>query len=417
MMLIPFVAMAQSGTNSPYSQYGLGTLSDQSTGFNRGMNGVGIAMHDGNQVNYLNPASYSQMDSLTFIFDVGASLQMTNFKEGNRSINARNANFEYAVMGYRVAKGLGMSIGVLPFSNIGYDYYTKGKISDTNTSGYTTTYSGSGGIRQMYVGIGWMPFKGFSLGANISYIWGDYTRIVNNTFDQTGATSINRYYVGEPSSYRLDVGMQYTAKISKTDNITIGATYSNGHKMNGSVYMLDINENSSDNISDSTITYLDNSLFLPTTYGVGLSYYHGTKLHIGADFNMQQWSKNPFPEVRDNKYVLVDDALLDRKKFTLGGEYVNKSNSRNYFDRVHFRAGLSYATPYIRVNGVDGPKEMSASVGLGLPITNAWNNRSILNISGQWTRISAPGLITENTFRINIGITFNERWFKKWTFE
>ena len=29
---------AQSGTNSPYSQYGLGLLSDQTSGFNWGMN-------------------------------------------------------------------------------------------------------------------------------------------------------------------------------------------------------------------------------------------------------------------------------------------------------------------------------------------------------------------------------------------
>ena len=30
--------LAQSGTNSPYSQFGLGVLSDQTSGFNRGMN-------------------------------------------------------------------------------------------------------------------------------------------------------------------------------------------------------------------------------------------------------------------------------------------------------------------------------------------------------------------------------------------
>ena len=46
-------ASAQSGTNSPYSQYGLGILSDQSQGFNRGMNGLGIGLRIGNQVNYL----------------------------------------------------------------------------------------------------------------------------------------------------------------------------------------------------------------------------------------------------------------------------------------------------------------------------------------------------------------------------
>jgi hypothetical protein len=44
---------------------------------------------------------------------------------------------------------------------------------------------------------------------------------------------------------------------------------------------------------------------------------------------------------------------------------------------------------------------------------NFWNNRSMLHISGQWTRNAATGLIKENTFRINIGLTFNERWFAK----
>ena len=56
---------AQSGTNSPYSQYGLGILADQSQGFNRGMNGLAIGLRQSNQVNMLNPASYSSVDSLT----------------------------------------------------------------------------------------------------------------------------------------------------------------------------------------------------------------------------------------------------------------------------------------------------------------------------------------------------------------
>jgi hypothetical protein len=77
--------------------------------------------------------------------------------------------------------------------------------------------------------------------------------------------------------------------------------------------------------------------------------------------------------------------------------------------------GASYATPYYKVNGIDGPKEFSVSAGFGIPILNAWNDRSMLNISGQWSRLSADkSLLTENTFRINIGITFNERWFAKW---
>ena len=74
-------ASAQSGTNSPYSQFGLGLLSEQTSGFSRGMNGLGLGFHEGNQVNYLNPASYARIDSLTFIFDAGLSLHLTNFAE------------------------------------------------------------------------------------------------------------------------------------------------------------------------------------------------------------------------------------------------------------------------------------------------------------------------------------------------
>ena len=77
--------------------------------------------------------------------------------------------------------------------------------------------------------------------------------------------------------------------------------------------------------------------------------------------------------------------------------------------------GAGIATPYYNINGQDGPSELSVSAGIGLPILNAHNNRSMLNISGQWARTKADGFITENTFRINIGITFNERWFMKWT--
>ena len=60
---------------------------------------------------------------------------------------------------------------------------------------------------------------------------------------------------------------------------------------------------------------------------------------------------------------------------------------------------------------------MSVSAGFGIPFSNAINSymvRPILNISGQWVRQSADGLLRENTFRLNIGLTFNERWFAKW---
>ena len=147
-MSISQSALAQSGTNSPYSQFGLGLLSDHTTGFSRGMNGLGIAYHEGNQVNNLNPASYASIDSLTFIFDAGVSGQITNFKENGKRLNAKNAVFEYAVGVFRVYKHLGLSFGLVPFTNIGYSYSTTGKVGDAYNTTFTNTYNGTGGLRQ-----------------------------------------------------------------------------------------------------------------------------------------------------------------------------------------------------------------------------------------------------------------------------
>ena len=234
MLTLSMAASAQSGTNSPYSQYGLGTLGEQASGFNRGMNGLGLGFHEHNQINTLNPASYASIDSLSFIFDAGISGQITNYKEGGRKINAKNANFEYVVAGFRLAKHLGLSFGILPFSNIGYNYYNTDKVgnssSETTTTSYVNTYNGSGGLHQAYLGMGWMPVKGLAFGFKASCLWGSYARSVVNSYTDSYVNTLSRYYTATVNSYKLDFGVQYTQKISKKDELTIGLTYGLGHK-------------------------------------------------------------------------------------------------------------------------------------------------------------------------------------------
>ena len=107
-------AFAQSNTNSPYSQFGLGDLTDQSVSFNKGMNGVGLAMRRGNEVNPMNPASYSSIDSLTFLFDAGMSGQITNYNENGKKFNGKSGGFDYVTALFRAFKNVGISFGVLP---------------------------------------------------------------------------------------------------------------------------------------------------------------------------------------------------------------------------------------------------------------------------------------------------------------
>ena len=139
---------------------------------------------------------------------------------------------------------------------------------------------------------------------------------------------------------------------------------------------------------------------------------------MGVDYNLQKWADVVYPLYTNvnnvPQYSAATGQFKDRHKLTLGAELCPGETARNFFKRVHYRAGISYVTPYLIINGTEGPKEMSASLGLGIPVMNGINNRSILNISAQWVRMDSKTLLKENTFRINIGLTFNERWFAKW---
>ena len=407
--------VAQSGTKSPYSQYGLGILSDQSQTFNRGMSGLFQGLRSGNQVNMQNPASYSAVDSLSMIFDVAVSGQFTNFKEGDAKINAKTSNFEYATALFRMFPKFGVSIGIMPFSNIGYSYSAKQNVGTSSTT-TTMKFSGEGGLHQAYLGFGYELFKGFSLGMNASYLWGSYERNITVTSNDVYVNTLSKKYGAEVSSYKLDFGAQLQQQLSKTDQLTIGATLGLGHKVNADPYLMIINSDTQTGITTVSGDTITNGLSMPMSFGGGIAYTHNKSLTIGVDYLMQRWSAESFPVVDEttNKFQLSNNYFEDRHKITVGADWIPNLAARGLFKRTHYRVGASYATPYYKINGQDGPKEMTVSAGLGIPLTNAWNNRSVLNISFQWVNMSAKNLITENSFRVTLGLTFNERWFAKW---
>ena len=138
--------------------------------------------------------------------------QITNFKENGKRLNAKNAVFEYAVGVFRVYKHLGLSFGLVPFTNIGYSYSTTGKVGDAYNTTFTNTYNGTGGLRQFYLGLGWQPLKGLSVGVNAGYLYGEYTRSVINSYSNTAANTLSKIYSADVRSYKLDFGAQYASQ-------------------------------------------------------------------------------------------------------------------------------------------------------------------------------------------------------------
>ena len=331
-------------------------------------------------------------------------------------VNAKNANFEYAVASFRLLPKFGLSAGVLPYTNIGYNYSFSEKIGSSSTTTVQSCH-GEGGIHQAFVGMGWNMFAGLSIGVNASYLWGSYHKTISVTSNDAKVNSITKGYKSSISSYKIDLGMQYEQKVSKNDAFVIGATVGLGHKLGADAIVGISNVNSQTGVVQSSADTVTNAFSIPLTIGGGISYRHSNKWLIGFDYSLQKWGELDFPKINENtqQYLMTSGLLRDRSKFTVGGEWTPKAyDSHNFLNRVHYRLGASYATPYYNIGNVKGPTELSVSAGFGIPIFNAWNNRSFLNLSAQWTHTSAKDLIVENTFRINVGLTFNERWFQKW---
>ena len=408
-------AFAQGSTLSPYSQYGVGEYAPLGGSVNRGMNGLGMGVRGGTLVNPLNPASYASVDSLTMLFDMGLSGQITNFNENGAKRNARSASFEYVMGSFRAWKNVGITFGVLPLTNVGYKYGTTETLADVNTS-VTTVHQGDGGLHQLFIGAGVRPVKPLSFGFNVSYLWGGYDRSVTSSSSST-INSLSKIYSATVHNYTLDFGMQYDQPIGKSDLLTVGITYGLGHKLNTDAECLIISTNSTVSKADTTRLTAANALELPHTFGAGFSYTHAAQWMVGADVQLQQWSKTKFPDYVDGQYAVYSGLLDNSYRVTVGGEWCPRWNSRNFFHRIRYRAGVGYTTPYYKINGQEGPRQISASIGFGIPIVNGYNNRSHLNISAQYVNNAASGLIKENTFRLNIGITFNEKWFAKWKVE
>ena len=127
LLLSSIQLVSQNNTNSPYTRFGYGDLTEGTASELRGMGGVGIANRSKSTINVLNPASYSSVDSLTFQFDVGAGARFSHFMtkgtDGNLSNSAFNANLEYLTMRFPLGKWLGFSAGLLPYSFSGYNFF------------------------------------------------------------------------------------------------------------------------------------------------------------------------------------------------------------------------------------------------------------------------------------------------------
>lgn len=396
--------------NTPYSMYGYGILGDRATSMQRQMGGVGYAMNSGRQINVMNPASYAAVDSMTFLFDMGADLSFIWSEEGSAREHATGGGLDYITMQFPLSKYMGASVGLLPYSSVGYAF-------GNDISHGTMQNQGSGGINELYVGVAG-KFKGFSIGANVSY---DFGNIVNDVFGNPANSGSMKYeHVMKVRDWNIVIGAQYSGRFSRTDRFVVGLTYSPKKTLLGSTWMT-----KQEMIQESLPTEvgrmkLKGNYYTPNSIGAGFSYTHErvSRLNVEFDYTWQGWADAEYSALRSSEpnlngdYPVVFEGMNfnNRSRYAVGAEYVPKIRG-SYMQRASYRLGAYYCDDYLKIKG-NGVRECGVSAGIGFPTIEG---KTVINFGLEWKMRQAhpDPMLKENYLNITLGVNFNEVWFFK----
>jgi hypothetical protein len=167
----------------------------------------------------------------------------------------------------------------------------------------------------------------------------------------------------------------------------------------------------------------DAAFQLPHTFGVGVTYQTDHFL-VGLDGTYQMWKNLAYPSLLDD--LSDDNRYNDVIRINTGMEYVIDPLSQNFFQRIRFRGGLSFANSYTNFSvsnpdsgddlGMGSFNEYGVNVGLGLPFQDYMSGRvSMLNIGFGYSRQQPDSdfMISQEMFKVSINMNINEFWFFK----
>lgn len=406
--LFSLVSFAQEGTSSPYSFYGIGDVKFKGTAENRAMGGLTI-FSDSIHINFQNPASYSGLKLTTL--SIGGSYLTTKLKTSSQEEKARRTTLDYLAVGIPMGK-FGAGFGLLPYSSVGYKV-------QTITEGPPQTirkYSGTGGLNKAFLGLGYSITPKFSIGADLSYNFGKIeTTSLGFVEDvQYGTREKN---VSDMNGVSFTTGLIYQSKISSKLSLFSSLTFSPESKLKSSndrkIATIQYITSGAEIVVDEEAVSVDNTTIkLPSKFSFGAGIGEAKKWMIGTEITYQKSSNsgNRFNDIIGNDIYEVhyENAV----KYNVGGYFIPNYNSfSNYWSKVTYRGGLRYENTGLVFDN-EPINDVAMTLGMGFPISGVFSN---INVGAEFGKkgTTNANLVQENYANISIGISLNDKWFKK----
>lgn len=406
--LMVVVLSAQNNSISPYSFFGIGDLSSSATVENQMMGRLSMYT-DSIHINFNNPAAYGKLRLTTYTAAVShREIRLESFTE---SQNSSVSNLEYLALAFPVSPSAGVGLGIMPYSAVGYNLLSESTNSNGNT--VTNQFSGEGGLNRVHLTFGFKAARNLYLGATVNYNFGnlDNTRIQNVEDVQFG--TIDRR-VSRITGYDFNYGLTYspnlTEKLTLFSSVTVNTQanlVSENNQRIGSYNQTTGREIEVVEVDLAAQNLKNTEIKVPTTATIGLGIGEDKRWFVGGEYSMQQFSDF------QNEFLQAEEATYqDVKAMALGAYYIpDFASLSSYLNRVTYRAGVRYEETGLVVRD-RAINNFGITFGLGLPLGNDFSN---LNVGFELGRrgTTVADLIEENYFKVNIGLSFNARWFRK----
>lgn len=410
ILFFSFSVSGQKLINSPYSRFNIGLLEPAGSFRSIGMGGIGTAVRDNSSIYYMNPASYSSIDTNSFVFDFGFDYGINFLTEGSSSYFSDDMNFDHILLGFPLTKGFGITAGLIPFSN-GYYKITEEVTEldpeyDEQTGEYISLHTGEGGFSKLFLGAGLNITKYLSVGANMIVIFGDIARtnkiifgdyyyvFHNNTTEKLHLSGINFEY-GAQFMKPFGDDFFFNAGISLTPGMKYNSDYENLTYLFSAYGSVD------------TLKYIKNGTkaFLPGTLRTGISFGKKNKFIVGFDFTETKWSKATISG--------MGDYYADTRSYKFGAEYIpEKYSNYSYLKRVEYRIGGHIEDNYLKIDG-EQIKEIGLSLGFGIPMRHPISKTNIFFDYTKRYGSDASLFHIENQFTIGLSLNMYDYWFLK----
>jgi hypothetical protein len=411
-LLLAAGVAGQKEISSPYARYGIGNLAPQGTFRTLAMGGISSGIRNNLTLNYLTPASYSSIDTSSFIFDFGIDYSFTNLQEDDLTFYSQDINFSHLMLGFPLKKGWGFAAGIVPFSN-GYYTITDKSVPEGSGTGSTDdileSHRGSGGYHKVYLGTAYNFLSFFSAGLNAFVIFGEITRYNDFIF-----TADNNYFNTRDKSTNSMDGIGYEASVQfmlplqENRFFNAGLTYTPQYSLwttNEELIIRYSNVQTSNFAFDTLHQAITDTIsHFPRSIRGGLSFGKTDKLTFGADILYSYWSEASLP----GNYGTYTNTL----SLSAGAEYIpDKYSNYSFFDRMEYRIGGHYDESYALYNDKK-VREYGITFGTGIPLRKS---RSRISLYVDLSTRGNPddNLPKEGTISVGVSLNLYDYWFLK----